>query len=49
MNFQAADPQCAVDCVPNQGRPAVVDYVVNTASAFGGNNSAILFKRWFGE
>lgn len=44
-NWLGCDPECDVDCVPNVGRPMQVDYVLKTSSAFGGNNSAIIFKR----
>jgi 3-oxoacyl-[acyl-carrier-protein] synthase II len=44
-NFQEWDEDCDLDCTPNEGRAARVDYVLKTSSAFGGNNAAILFKR----
>ena len=46
MNYLGPDEECKVDCVPNCGRPAIVDLVLKTASAFGGNNAAVLFKRF---
>jgi 3-oxoacyl-[acyl-carrier-protein] synthase II len=39
------DPECAVDCVPNQSRPADVRIVQNTALAFGGNNAVLILGR----
>jgi 3-oxoacyl-[acyl-carrier-protein] synthase II len=44
VNFEEPDPECDVDCVPNRGRPFPVSYVLKTSSAFGGNNSSIVFK-----
>lgn len=46
MNHRRADENCALDCVPNEGRSADVEYVLKTASAFGGNNAAVVFKRF---
>ena len=43
MNFLEADPDCVVDCVPNQGRDARIRYALKTSSAFGGNNAALVF------
>jgi 3-oxoacyl-[acyl-carrier-protein] synthase II len=44
-HFIGEDPECAVDCVPNTGRPAYLEYVLKTSSAFGGNNSCLVLKR----
>lgn len=44
-NWIGFDPECDVDCVPNVGRSTQVEYVLKTSSAFGGNNSALIFKR----
>ena len=44
-HFAGPDPECAVDCVPNQGRPHALEYVLKTSSAFGGNNAALVLKR----
>lgn len=45
MNYLGADERCPVDCVPNVGRPARIDTVLKTASAFGGNNAVVVFRR----
>ena len=45
MNFLGRDEQCPLDCVPNRARPARVHTVLKTASAFGGNNAAVLFRQ----
>ena len=46
MNYLGPDPECTVDCVPNRARPARLNIALKTASAFGGNNAAVLFQRW---
>lgn len=46
MNHLGPDPDCPVDCIPNVARRAAVRVALKTASAFGGNNAAVLFQRW---
>nr|XP_061799064.1 3-oxoacyl-[acyl-carrier-protein] synthase 2-like [Nerophis lumbriciformis] len=45
MNFEEPDPQCELDCVPNEARQLEVEVAMNNAYAFGGNNASVLFKR----
>jgi 3-oxoacyl-[acyl-carrier-protein] synthase II len=45
INFQEADPECDLDCVPNFSREARVAVAMNNAYAFGGNNSTVLLKK----
>jgi len=45
INFETADEDCDVDCVPNKSRRVKnVKIVLNNASAFGGNNACVIFK-----
>lgn len=45
IGFQAADPDCALDVVPNQARAAQVEAVLSNAFAFGGLNAVLAFRR----
>ena len=45
INHTATDPECGIDCVPNESVPATLNVVQNNALAFGGNNSVVLFGR----
>ncbi len=45
INFETADPDCRLDCVPNQAREIEVDIAMNNAYAFGGNNASVIFRR----
>ncbi|MET3133690.1 3-oxoacyl-[acyl-carrier-protein] synthase II [Oxalobacteraceae bacterium GrIS 1.11] len=45
MGYLGPDPECPVDCVPNAARPAAIRSVLKTASAFGGNNVAVVFRQ----
>lgn len=45
INHDTDDPECAVDCVPNIGRPHRVTIALNNSFAFGGNNACVAFRR----
>jgi 3-oxoacyl-[acyl-carrier-protein] synthase II len=47
-NFETPDPDCDLDCVPNQAREARVDVAMNNAYAFGGNNASVILGRYPG-
>jgi len=44
-NFTTPDPECDLDVVPNQSRPAEVEYALSNAFAFGGLNAVLAFRR----
>lgn len=46
INFESADPDCALDVVPNSAREAKVDAVLTNAFAFGGLNAVIALSRF---
>ena len=48
INYENADPDCDLDYVPNQARPAEIDYALSNSFGFGGTNAALLFKRFTG-
>ncbi len=43
-NFTAADPTCDLDVIPNQARPAQVEYALSNSFAFGGLNAVLAFR-----
>lgn len=45
-NFVEKDPECDIDCVPNVGRAMPIDFVLKTALAFGGNNAALILRKY---
>jgi 3-oxoacyl-[acyl-carrier-protein] synthase II len=50
INHRETDPECGLDCVPNQARPAELNVVQNNALAFAGNNAVLVLGRyWEGE
>lgn len=47
-NFSERDPECDIDCVPNEARPIHGDYALSNSFAFGGLNGSLVFRRWTG-
>ncbi|WP_103333419.1 beta-ketoacyl-[acyl-carrier-protein] synthase family protein [Pseudotabrizicola formosa] len=45
LGFRAADPDCALDVVPNTARDAPVDVAISNAFAFGGLNAVLVLRR----
>ncbi len=46
INYVNSDPDCDLDYVPNEPRPAEVEYALSNSFGFGGTNAALLFKRY---
>jgi nodulation protein E len=45
INFLAPDPNCPIDCVPNEGRTQPIGMALSNSFAFGGINAALVFGR----
>ncbi len=48
LNLETPDPECDLDYVPHRSRPAALEAVLTNAFGFGGNNAAMVFRRWEG-
>ena len=46
INYEVPDPECDLDYVPNQPRPADVEVVVNNSFGFGGHNACIVLAKF---
>ena len=46
INFETPDPECDIDCVPNQARNHIVNIALNNSYAFGGNNASLVLKKF---
>jgi 3-oxoacyl-[acyl-carrier-protein] synthase II len=46
INYETPDPECDIDCVPNQAREKNVDIALNNSYAFGGNNASVVVKKY---
>ncbi|HEN21279.1 MAG TPA: beta-ketoacyl-[acyl-carrier-protein] synthase II, partial [Desulfobacteraceae bacterium] len=45
MHLENPDPECDLDFVPNAARSGKIIIALSNSFAFGGNNTAIVFKR----
>jgi 3-oxoacyl-[acyl-carrier-protein] synthase II len=46
INYETPDPECDVDCVPNEARKMAVNVVLNNSYAFGGNNASLVLRKY---
>jgi len=49
INFETPDPECGIDCVPNESRHMKVNIALNNSYAFGGNNASLVVKKYPSE
>lgn len=45
INYSTPDPECEIDCVPNEARPCKVNCIMSNSFAFGGQVSSLIVKR----
>jgi nodulation protein E len=46
INYTQPDPECDLDVIPNQSRPAGVEVALSQSFAFGGLNAVLAFRAW---
>ncbi|OIP29702.1 hypothetical protein AUK22_02880 [bacterium CG2_30_54_10] len=45
LHFSAPDPDCPIDCIPCQARPAHPHYVMKNSAGLGGQNASLILAR----
>ncbi|HLC29235.1 MAG TPA: beta-ketoacyl-[acyl-carrier-protein] synthase II, partial [Dehalococcoidia bacterium] len=48
INYEYPDPECDLDCVPNEARKADLEVTLTNSFGFGGHNSCLIFKKYRG-
>jgi nodulation protein E len=48
VNYDEKDPECDLDIIANQARPAEIEAAISNSFAFGGLNAVLAFKSWRG-
>ena len=46
LNHEQPDPECDLDYVPGLARAWAMEHAVSISSGIGGNNSAVVLRRW---
>jgi len=46
INYENPDPECDLDCVPNEAREARVEVVLSNSLGFGGHNVCLAVRRY---
>jgi nodulation protein E len=46
INYTQPDPECDLDVIPNQSRPAAAEVALSQSFAFGGLNAVLAFRAW---
>jgi len=46
INYKTPDPECDIDCVPNNARKQKINIALNNSYAFGGNNACVVLKKY---
>jgi len=46
INYRTPDPECDLDYVPNEARPAPVEIALSNSFGFGGHNASLILARW---
>jgi 3-oxoacyl-[acyl-carrier-protein] synthase II len=45
INYKTPDPECDLDCVPNEARRLTIRHALNNSFGFGGTNAAVIVSK----
>ena len=45
INYEVPDPDCDLDYIPNEARPASLEHAMSNSFGFGGHNVSLVFSR----
>jgi 3-oxoacyl-[acyl-carrier-protein] synthase II len=48
INVEEQDPECPLDCVPNEAREAAIELAISNSFGFGGHNASLLLRKFQG-
>ena len=46
INYKTPDPDCDLDCVPNNAQECNIDAALSNTFGFGGHNAVICFRKY---
>ncbi|MFA5336903.1 MAG: beta-ketoacyl-[acyl-carrier-protein] synthase family protein [Candidatus Omnitrophota bacterium] len=46
INYETPDPECDIDCVPNEARKQKTKIIMNNSFGFGGMNCSVVFRSY---
>ena len=44
INYEVPDPECDIDCAPNEARPMPVSMAMSNSMGLGGHNACLIFR-----
>jgi 3-oxoacyl-[acyl-carrier-protein] synthase II len=49
INYHTPDPDCDLDCIPNEARQSKINVAVSNAFGFGGHNAVLVIRAFNGQ